>query len=269
MKIVVPGGNGFVGSHICRIAVEAGHTVIAFGRSGAPDLTPVEYPWVGKVDWRTCDVFDVASWKDALDGADAVIHCVGTIQQDPEHEITFDRVNGESALVAAEATDDAGVGTFVLLSIQDKPPFVSGRFLASKRRPERTIVEQHPSLRSVFLRPNLIYGRDRPPTTTIAALLETLGRVVPIRYGQPDGRPLPVDLVAATAVHAAETDTLRGALNVNQIADIGRTSGHVDPDALPEPSLAPLLIGLGGVVAAYGLLRRFFRGASESESSDL
>lgn len=269
MNIVVPGGNGFVGSHICRIAIEAGHDVVAFGRSGAPDLTPVEFPWVSKVDWRSCDVFDVEAWTDALDGADAVIHCIGTIQQDPEHEVTFDRINGESALVVAEAADEAGVGTFVLLSVQDKPPFVSGRFLASKRRPERSIVEQHPSLRSVFLRPNLIYGRDRPPTPTMAALLETLGRVFPIRYGQPDGRPLPVELVAATAVHAAETETLRGALNVNQIADIGRTSGRVDPDSIPEPSLAPLLLGIGGMAAAYSLLRRFFRGASEPEPVDL
>ena len=45
MKLVVPGGNGFIGSEICRIAVQNGHEVAAFGRTGRPALTPAEHPW--------------------------------------------------------------------------------------------------------------------------------------------------------------------------------------------------------------------------------
>ena len=259
MKLVVPGGNGFVGQHICRLTVEAGHEVIAFGRSGAPDLTPVRNPWINKVEWHACDIFDVGAWRPLLDGADAVIYCIGTITQDVERGITFDRVNGESAILAADVAAEAGVGTFVKLSVQDKPPFVSGRFLASMRRPERSIPQQHPELRCVFLRPNLIFGGERPGTGTAGALMQAVGNAIPFGYGDPSGRPLPVQLVAAAAVHAAVTDTLSGCLDVDQVAGIGRTSGLVDIDDLPEASLQPFLASVGGAAVGYWLLKRLFR----------
>ncbi|PEN12859.1 3-beta hydroxysteroid dehydrogenase [Longibacter salinarum] len=265
MKLVIPGGNGFIGSHICEVAVNAGHDVVAFGRSGEPDLTPVRHPWVGKVTWLSADVFDVDAWSDVLDGADAVIHTIGTIVQDPSNGITFERINGEAAIVAADAAAKSGVDTFVKLSIQDKPPGVSGRFLASMRRAERTIPERFPSLRSVFLQPNLVFGDDRFATCTMAGLLQAAARVVPFPYGSHEGRPLPVQSVAAAAVHAAAQDTLKGPLNVNQIDDIARTSGLIDPSDLPEPTLRPLLAGLGGATMAYWMLRRSSK-TSESSS---
>lgn len=259
MKIVVPGGNGFVGQHICRIAVDAGHEVVAFGRSGEPDLTPVRHPWMSTVKWHACDIFDTKSWRPLLDGADAVIHSVGTITQDPDRGVTFDRINGEAAILSADVAAEEGVRTFVKLSIQDKPPFVSGRFLASMRRAERTIPQQHPELRCVFLRPNLIFGDERPGTGTAGALLQAVGQAIPFGYGAPSGRPLPVQLVAATAVHAAVTETLSGTLDVDQIDGIGRTSGLVDIDALPEASLQPFLASVGGAAIGYWLLKKLFR----------
>lgn len=258
MKLVVAGGNGFIGSQICRVAVNNGHDVVAFGRSGKPNLTPVKHPWVGKVDWRAADIFDPSAWTDALDGADAFVHSIATIQQDPERDITFDRVNGESALLAAEACEAAGVDPFVFLSVRDKPPFLSGRFIAAKRRAEREIPEQHPSLRFVSLHPNLVYGPGRPGSSTLAAVLDTLEGSVGA-YSQPEGRPLPVELVAAAAVHAATTPTVEGALSVNHIADIGRTSGLVDLDEVTEPSLLPLALGTAGLVAGGWWLRRMWR----------
>jgi len=262
MKFVVPGGNGFIGSHICRLAVNAGHEVVAFGRSGEPDLLPVRHPWVGKVNWRTADVFDVDAWSDTLDGADAVIHTIGTITQDPDNGVTFDRINGEAAIVAAEAAANAGVSAFVKLSVQSKPPGVSGRFLASMRRAEREIPARLPSLRTVFVQPNLVFGDDRFGTPTMAGVLQSIGRLVPFDYGSYHGRPLPVQLVAATAVQAATTTTLRGALAVDQIDGIGRTSGLVQIDELHEPTLRPLLAAIGGAALTYWTLKRLQRTSS-------
>lgn len=258
MKLVVAGGNGFIGSQICRVAVENGHDVVAFGRSGKPDLTPVKHPWVGKVDWRRADIFEADAWTDALDEADAFIHSIAVISQDPENDVTFDRINGESAIYAAEKCAEAGVDAFVFLSVRDKPPFVSGRFLAAKRRAEREIPEQYPGLRFTALRANLVYGPHRPGSSTIGAVLERLeGRAG--AYSDPQGRPLPVELVAAAAVNVATTDTLEGTLSVPQIADIGRTSGLIDLNDVSQTSLTPLVVGGAGIVAGAWLLRRLWR----------
>lgn len=259
MKLVVPGGNGFIGSEICRIAVRNGHDVAAFGRTGRPSLTPARHPWVQDVEWRAADVFDPETWRSLLEGADAVIDCISTIREAPDQNVTFERANAESAILAAEEAVEADVGTFVFLSVQDKPPIVDPSFLAAKRYAERKIPERHPELRFVSLRPNLVFGNRSPGTSTLAAVLRQLDRVGPHPYATSEGRPLPVELVAAAAVHAAVTSTLEGTLTVPQIADLGRTSGLINLDDVCEASLSPLLYGVGGAALLGWLVSKWLR----------
>jgi len=256
-KLVVPGGNGFIGSEICRVAVQNGHEVAAFGRTGRPALTPARHPWTQEVTWRAADVFEPDTWRDLLDDADAVVHSIATIQEDPGRGVTFDRVNAESALLAADEAVEAGADTFVFLSVRDNPPVVSHNFLATKRRAERTLHEQYSDLRTVSLRPNLVYGAQKTGTSTLAAVLTQLRGAVPHPYAAPDGRPLPVEFMAASAVQAAVTDTMAGTLTIPQIEDTGRTSGLVDPSKTSDPSLTPLLLGLGGAALGTWLLSRW------------
>jgi len=257
-KLVVPGGNGFIGSEICRVAVQNGHDVAAFGRTGRPALTPARHPWMQEVEWRAADIFAPDMWRDLLNGADAVVHSIATIREAPEHNVTFDRVNAESVLLAADEAVEAGLSAFVFLSVRDKPPVVPYSFLSSKRRAERALHEAYPALRTVSLRPNLVYGRRQPGTSTLAALLNHLQSAPPHPYATRDGRPLPVELVAATTVEAAVTPTMEGLLTVSQIEDVGRTCGLVDPDGVAEPSLLPLLGGVAGTALGAWLLRRWW-----------
>ncbi|WP_263788593.1 NAD-dependent epimerase/dehydratase family protein [Salinibacter grassmerensis] len=257
-KLVVPGGNGFIGTEICRVAVQNGHEVAAFGRTGRPALTPARHPWVQDVEWRAADVFDADAWRDMLDDADAVVHTIATIREYPDRNVTFDRVNAESALRTAEAAVAADVDAFVFLSVRDKPPLVPYAFLSAKRRAERALQEAHPSLRSVTLRPNLVYGDRKTGTPTLAAVLNQGQSLRPHPYATAEGRPLPVEFVAAAAVQAAVSSTMEGTLTVPQIDDVGRTSGLVDPDAVSTPTLTPLLAGLGGTALGTWLLRRWW-----------
>jgi uncharacterized protein YbjT (DUF2867 family) len=257
-RIVVAGGNGFIGAEVCRIAVQNDHDVAAFGRTGRPSLTPARHPWVGAVEWRAADVFTPAAWTDLLDGADALIHSIATIREAPEQNVTFSRVNGESVLQAAQTAVDAGVDTFVFLSVRDKPPFVPPRFLDAKRWAEHELGEQYPSLRQVVLRPNLVFGPGRPGSAAIAAALRQCPGGIAGGYARRHGRPLPVEVVAAAAVHAAVTPTLRGPLSVDQIDDLGRTSGLLGPDDASAPAYATLWGGLGGTLLAGWLLKRWW-----------
>jgi hypothetical protein len=71
------------------------------------------------------------------------------------------------------------------------------------------------------------------------------------------GRPLPVEVVAAAAVQAAVTPTLEGTLSVDQIDTLGLTSGLIAPDERSDPTLTPLLAGLGGAALGGWLLKRW------------
>ena len=258
-KLVVPGGNGFIGTEICRVAVQNGHDVAALGRTGRPALTPARHPWMQEVEWRAADIFAPDTWRDLLDGADALVHSIATIREAPDRNITFDRVNADSVLVAADEAVDAGLSAFVFLSVRDKPPVVPYSFLSAKRRAERALHEEYPALRTVSLRPNLVYGTRQPGTSTLAAVLNQLRSASPHPYATEDGRPLPVEYVAAAAVKAAVTPTMEGRLTIPQIDDVARTSGFIDLDAVPTPSLLPLLGGMAGTALGTWLLRRWWR----------
>lgn len=257
MKLLVPGGNGFIGTHICRIAVQNDHDVAAFGRTGRPPLAPDRHPWTKKVEWRAADVFAPDTWRDLLEGTDAVVHCIATISETPSKNITFDQVNAGSALRAAREAVDAGASSFVFLSVRDTPPIVPESFLAAKRRVERQIPKQYPELRTVSLRPNLVFGPGQWGSATLAALLQRLPDDICGPYASVGGRPLPVEVVAAAAVHAATTQAIEGTLSVRQIDDLGRTSGLLSPDEISDPSIAPLLAGVGGTLVAAWLLYRW------------
>jgi hypothetical protein len=68
-KVVVFGGNGYVGSHVCKALLSDGlAAVVSVNRSGQP-TSPEWERWWHNVQWVKADVFDPDSWSDALEGA--------------------------------------------------------------------------------------------------------------------------------------------------------------------------------------------------------
>jgi hypothetical protein len=77
-KIVVFGGNGFVGSAIVKAALDAGNEVVSINRSGKP--AHFKYAGSGeesKLTWVQGDIFEAEQWRDQLETAAAVISTVG------------------------------------------------------------------------------------------------------------------------------------------------------------------------------------------------
>eukprot|EP01029_Cantina_marsupialis_P015873 TRINITY_DN350249_c0_g1_i2.p2 TRINITY_DN350249_c0_g1~~TRINITY_DN350249_c0_g1_i2.p2 ORF type:complete len:107 (-),score=24.22 TRINITY_DN350249_c0_g1_i2:1153-1473(-) len=70
MKILVTGGSGFLGSHVCDALSDAGHEVTVF------DMTPSPYL---RVDQKmvTGDLLDVETMSKLIDGKDVVYHFAG------------------------------------------------------------------------------------------------------------------------------------------------------------------------------------------------
>ncbi|KAH9901417.1 NAD-P-binding protein [Cubamyces lactineus] len=80
-KILVVGGNGFVGSAVCRTALARGMKVASISSSGRPWQTPKGHTpsWVHKVEWHQGDALKPETYAHLLPGVSAVVHTIGTL----------------------------------------------------------------------------------------------------------------------------------------------------------------------------------------------
>ncbi|MEM9664113.1 MAG: NAD-dependent epimerase/dehydratase family protein [Bacteroidota bacterium] len=250
MKLLVTGGTGFIGSQICRLAAESGHTVISIARRGRPNVSD---PWTHWVHWRAADVFDTTSWAADLEGCDAVIHCVGVVQEDPKAGVTFERLNGDSLVAVADAAQAHGVPKIVFVSAAHLPPFVSDRYLFAKRRAE-AYLRQLEGVDYAVLRPSLVYGAERPPTVPLARLAEGMAQLPFVGHLVGDVLPLAVTHVAAGALQSALDPTMEGIFSIQDIQRMAATYHPLfTPD--PRPGVATLAVTTVLVGAALGLWR--------------
>ncbi|RYP16692.1 hypothetical protein DL767_010149 [Monosporascus sp. MG133] len=83
-RIVVCGGNGFLGSRICKSAISRGWDVTSISRSGEPKwntVTSSSAPpsWAHKVTWERANILRPATYAPLLKGADYVVHSMGIL----------------------------------------------------------------------------------------------------------------------------------------------------------------------------------------------
>ncbi|KAI4174253.1 MAG: hypothetical protein Q9188_005867 [Gyalolechia gomerana] len=83
-RIVVCGGNGFLGTRICKVAVGRGWDVTSISRSGEPTWSsvtssPTAPPWSTSVSWQKADILKPATYTTFLKDADAVVHSMGIL----------------------------------------------------------------------------------------------------------------------------------------------------------------------------------------------
>ncbi|MBC6403914.1 MAG: NAD(P)H-binding protein [Hyphomonadaceae bacterium] len=128
--LAVTGGTGFVGSHVIKTAVDAGHVVRALVRD--PDrirLNHENLQWV-KGGLGACDA-------ELVKGADCVIHIAGLVKARTLKE--FMQVNAKAAGKLAHTATKFRVGRFVLVSSQAaSQPHLSG-YARSKKAGEDAV----------------------------------------------------------------------------------------------------------------------------------
>eukprot|EP01040_Poterioochromonas_malhamensis_P023212 gene23212-28393_t len=76
-KIVVFGGNGYVGQAIVKEALSQNIDVISINRSGKPEGFSWQAVQANSVEWVKGNILEEGPWKERLIGADGAISCVG------------------------------------------------------------------------------------------------------------------------------------------------------------------------------------------------
>ncbi|KAK8965708.1 mRNA cap guanine-N7 methyltransferase 1 [Platanthera guangdongensis] len=111
-KVLVLGGNGYVGSHVCKEAVHQGFSVSSFSRSGR---SSIQECWADNVVWNQGSLLVPDSLKDSMNDVSAVISCVGGFGSNSQ----MYKINGTANVNAIRAAAEQGVKRFVYISAAD------------------------------------------------------------------------------------------------------------------------------------------------------
>ncbi len=151
--VAITGATGFVGTALTRRLVATGRKIRALIRPASTHKRPagIEVEWIGG------DLEDAASLGRLLDGADAVVHCAGTVRGATRAQFNRVNVDGTARLLNL-AIDRHPKPHFLLISsLAAREPHLSP-YAASKRAGEVVLVEKSDKLFWTVFRPSAIYG---------------------------------------------------------------------------------------------------------------
>jgi uncharacterized protein YbjT (DUF2867 family) len=195
MKIIVLGGTGFIGRHICEKLLRAGHEVTVPTRKlenarhvqMLPRLQPV-----------ACSVHDPAALAALVQGHDALINLVAILHGS---EAEFDKVHVQLPRSIVAACRAAGVRRLVHISSLAAAPDAPSHYLRSKGRGEQVFLES--GLPVSILRPSVVFGEgDR--LLNVFASLQRLFPLVPLAGATAQFQPVWVEDVAQAAVQLVQ-----------------------------------------------------------------
>ena len=112
--VTIFGGSGFVGRYIARRMAKLGWRVRVAVRHPNEALFVKPYGSVGQVEPVFCNIRDDASVRAVMQGADAVVNCVGTF--DARGKNSFDAVQVEGAERIARIAAEQGAEALVHIS---------------------------------------------------------------------------------------------------------------------------------------------------------
>jgi NADH dehydrogenase len=214
MRILVTGGTGFVGQHLCRELHERGHEVTALARTPDDADLPAE---VARVEG---DVTTYDSIVDAFEGQDAVVNLVSLSPLfkpsggDQMHDIVH-RKGTENCLRAAEEHD---VQRFVQMSGLGADPNGDTAFIRAKGRAEASVTESDRDW--VIFRPSVVFGEGGEFVSFTKRLKGMFAPGVPL-YPLPGGgetrfQPIWVGDLVPMVADAVEDDA-----HVGHVYDVG------------------------------------------------
>ena len=152
MKILVTGGSGFVGGHLCRELKSRGHSVTALSRR------PSEGDLPGGVEKAMGDVTAYDSLLEPMRGMDVVVNLVALspLFKPSGGDNMHDVVHRQGTQNVVDAAEETGVEKIVQMSALGADPDGATAYIRAKGEAEEIVKSS--SLRYVIFRPSVIFG---------------------------------------------------------------------------------------------------------------
>jgi len=195
MRILLLGGTGFVGRHVCEHLVRAGHRVTVPTRRASRAAAVQTLPGLTVLE---SNVHDEAALQGLLAGHDAVVNLIAVLHGS---EARFDQVHVQLPQVLARAMHKAGVRRLVHVSALGADEQGPSRYQRSKARGEHAL--RNAGLDLTVLRPSVIFGaEDR--FLNLFADLQKVFPFMPLAGSNTRFQPVWVVDVAHAVVHCLE-----------------------------------------------------------------
>ena len=229
-KILVLGGSGFVGRHICEALSRQGHRITVPTRR-LPARSVQMFPGVEVVH---ADVHDPAQLASLVQGQDAVINLVAILHG---NEQTFEHVHVQLVRHLVAACNKSGVHRLVHISALGADEHAASMYQRSKARGEKVLhaAVKTANLELTILRPSVIFGAD-DKFINMFAKLQSVFPVMPLAGAATRFQPVWVQDVAQAVVHCLEHRTTIGQtfeicgpdiFTLQQLVEMaGKWSGH-------------------------------------------
>ncbi|SFU16795.1 complex I NDUFA9 subunit family protein [Sedimentitalea nanhaiensis] len=203
--VTIYGGSGFVGRYIARRMARQGWRVRVAVRRPNEAIFVRPYGVVGQVEPVLCNVRDDASVAAAMQGADAVVNCVGVLNQVGRNG--FDAVHVEGAGRIARIASGQGIARMVHLSAIGADKDSDSDYARTKAEGEAAVLAHMPG--AVILRPSVVFGPEDQFFNRFAGMTR-LGPILPIAGAETLFQPVYVDDVGKAAVKGVLGDAAAG-----------------------------------------------------------
>lgn len=266
-RIVITGGTGLIGTHLCRRLIAQGYDVIILTR----DVAMAKRRVPNAVDYVVWTPYTHGEWAHALDGALAVIHLAGAPIFGKRWSESYRKEIRESRVVSTRVLFSS-----MIAAVHKPACFLSGSAIgyygASDATPldesapaghdflahvcvaweHEAIEAEELGIRTVLLRTGIVLDRDNGalPTMMRPFRFYTGGPILP---GSQWMSWIHRDDVIGLILFALQSEDIRGPLNLTAPhpqtnRDLSKTLGRVirSPSWLPVPQFA-LKMALGDV----------------------
>jgi uncharacterized protein YbjT (DUF2867 family) len=195
-RVLILGAGGFIGAQTAAAFDAAGWRVRAAARNPAPAARRAP-----GFDWVTLDFADPeADWAGALEGVEAVVNCVGALQDGADDSLVAAHVDGPRRMIAAMQA--AGVRRLVHLSAVGADVAAGTDYARTKAGTERMIVAS--GLDWIILRPSLVIGRGAFGGTGLIRALAAFPGFIPMVDGDQPFRPIYLEDLASAVIAAVD-----------------------------------------------------------------
>lgn len=198
-NVLLLGGTGFVGAHVCEKLVRAGWSVTVATRRRSHARAIMHLPFTTVLE---VDVHQPAALAQAMAGHHAVVNLVAILHGTPA---AFDQVHVALPQKIADACASTGVQSLVHISAlgadAQHPQTRPSHYLRSKSRGEAVLLAQCSALALTILRPSVVFGAgDR--FLNLFASLQKIAPFVPLAEADARFQPVWVEDVASAVVQS-------------------------------------------------------------------
>ncbi len=153
-EVLVTGGTGFVGTHVCRSLIARGFLPRLLVRTGSEGKIPEDVRKACRV--TPGDATDREAVEYAVQGTKMIVHLVGIIREFPERDITFERLHVAATRNVVDAARRWEISRFVHMSALGARPGGPTGYFDSKGRAEEVV--RRSGLSWTIIRPSVIFG---------------------------------------------------------------------------------------------------------------